>query len=68
MTDRPIFATGIASLQDDEDALPVYRVQQLLQFQDLAEELGGLLLGLLPFQSRVLGRIKILELHLAPAL
>src|SRR5262249_21236516 len=68
MADRPIFPTGIAPLQDDEDALLPHRVKQFLQFDHLAEELGGLLLSFLPLESRVLSRIKILQLNPAHAL
>ena len=68
LADRPIFTAGIAPLQDDEDTLLPHRVQQLLQFQNLVEELGSLVRSFLSLESRVLCRIKLLELNLAPAL
>jgi len=59
--DRPVFPTGIASLQDDEDTLQAYRVQQFLQGDHLCDKLCGLLLRFLPLESRVRSRIKIRE-------
>ena len=47
LADRTIFPAGIASLQDDEYALPPHRVKKFLQFTQLFDEPCRLLLSLL---------------------